>query len=349
MLKYFQTHRSFAFITNKAFTRVIYDNNFDACQCLIDAGFVCDPSLLTDAVKHDAYDIVRWFMERGLKPTTELLSYAVTNVNCKLTVKVLLEFGADPNAICYCSSRWWWHGNNEKMLPAAILASNFYAMHELLDKGVDQDSKNMALLTAIERGHVELAIVLLNCGAVGGVLDGRGHDALTYLCVSRYAREPYERQLTCKLAERLFIHNDVYLFHAIHAFNCGVLEKLLELGLDPNSDRNGTRRIRCLDFCQFAYGGESIQYDILIKWGGNLWKTVNAKKLLTRPLEKRYPPLSPAFKVSLSRFRQVWSPEYHQSLSQDSAAYEHVLLAGRHHQHLDDVPLELDYEMFELV
>jgi ankyrin repeat protein len=97
------------------------------------------------------------------------------------TIKVLLDAGADVNAICACQGQPYTGGGTA--LFEAVHYAHYRAVEVLIANGADVNRKNSAgqstLIIAAERGFTDIARALLKAGARAADTDKDGHSAET--------------------------------------------------------------------------------------------------------------------------------------------------------------------------
>ncbi|KAI1461860.1 hypothetical protein F4805DRAFT_475208 [Annulohypoxylon moriforme] len=152
--------------TNHALGSAVVGDHYEMVKLLLDNGAICDTedqSALAAAASLGNYNMTRLLLDRSADRNSHdknncVALRAAAKIGCEEIVRALLESGADANFVCKG------HGT---ALEAAVLNDQENILKLLIAHGADTNAVDgeTNLHFALQRGNVDMANILIQCGA----------------------------------------------------------------------------------------------------------------------------------------------------------------------------------------
>ena len=113
-----------------------------------------DDAMLFDAIVVRNYDMLKYLLEHGANPTSDVVGYAIEYDECE-AVNILLKHGADPNGS-------YEHAN---LLEYAVISNSYGSMYRLIEHGADINAFPVIEDTFSENDDFSFVEHLINSGA----------------------------------------------------------------------------------------------------------------------------------------------------------------------------------------
>ena len=278
-----------------ALAAAVFKGHIDVVKALLVHGARPDESrVLLDATFSGFLEIVKLLLAHQADPNTVDL-YGITALHCAAQfgfldiTHVLLDKGANPNKADHNGftalnqaahhghteivkallARGAEHAKSRDLLWHAVISTSLAVVKELLSHGVQPNECPTALVAAVQAGHQEIVLELLACGADPNIPCMFGHLALDRAFSNGHC------EMVNILLDNSARPSPLVLVEAAGLGYSDTVQKLLDLGVDPNTPALGTNptildtRCHTTPLCQAAQYGHLAVVDVLIKGGAD--------------------------------------------------------------------------------